>query len=32
MSGAAFNSTAGIDDGSDTPKIYKDVLGHKNGK
>jgi Reverse transcriptase (RNA-dependent DNA polymerase) len=26
----AFNSIAGFDDGSDTPKNYKDVLGHKN--
>jgi hypothetical protein len=27
---AAFNSMAGFDDGSDLPKNYKDVLGHKN--
>jgi hypothetical protein len=30
MLSAAFNSIAGFDDGSDTPKNYKDVLGHKN--
>jgi hypothetical protein len=27
---AAFNSIAGFDDGSDTPKTYKDVLNHNN--
>jgi hypothetical protein len=27
---AAFNYIEGFDDGSDTPKNYKDVLGHKN--
>jgi hypothetical protein len=27
---AAFNSVAGFDDGSDTPKNYKDVLKHKS--
>jgi hypothetical protein len=30
MLSAAFNTIAGFDDGSDTPKNYKDVLGHKN--
>jgi Reverse transcriptase (RNA-dependent DNA polymerase) len=30
MLSVAFNSIAGFDDGSDTPKNYKDVLGHKN--
>jgi hypothetical protein len=30
MLSAAFNSISGFDDGSDTPKNYKDVLGHKN--
>jgi Reverse transcriptase (RNA-dependent DNA polymerase) len=30
MLSAAFNSIAGFDDGSDTPKNYKYVLGHKN--
>jgi Reverse transcriptase (RNA-dependent DNA polymerase) len=30
MLSAAFNSIEGFDDGSDTPKNYKDVLGHKN--
>jgi hypothetical protein len=30
MLNAAFNSVAGFDDGSDTPKDYKDVLKHKN--
>jgi hypothetical protein len=29
---ASFNSVAGFDDGSDTPKAYKDVLKHKNQK
>ena len=29
---SAFNMTAGFDDGSDIPKHYKDVLGHKNQK
>jgi hypothetical protein len=29
MISAAFNSIAGFDDGSNTPKSYKDVLGHK---
>jgi hypothetical protein len=32
MLNAAFNSVAGLDDGSDTPKTYKDVLQHKNQK
>jgi cytochrome b involved in lipid metabolism len=27
---AAFHSVAGFDDGSDTPKTYKEVLKHKN--
>jgi hypothetical protein len=27
---ASFNSVAGFDDGSDTPKAYKEVLKHKN--
>jgi hypothetical protein len=27
---AVFNSVAGFDDSSDTPKNYKDVLKHKN--
>jgi hypothetical protein len=27
-----FNSIASFDDGSDTPKTYKDVLKHKNQK
>jgi hypothetical protein len=27
---AAFNSVSGFDDGSDTPKNYKEVLKHKN--
>jgi hypothetical protein len=30
MLSAAFKSIPGFDDGSDTPKNYKDVLGHKN--
>jgi hypothetical protein len=30
MLSAAFNSIAGFNDVSDTPKNYKDVLGHKN--
>jgi hypothetical protein len=29
---AAFNSVAGVDDGSDTPKTYRDVLKHANQK
>jgi Reverse transcriptase (RNA-dependent DNA polymerase) len=32
MLNAAFNSIAEFDDGSDTPKTYKDVLKHKNKK
>jgi Reverse transcriptase (RNA-dependent DNA polymerase) len=32
MLDAAFNSVAGFDDGSDTPKSYKDVLKHENQK
>jgi hypothetical protein len=27
---AAFNSVAGFDDGSDTPKNYKELVKHKN--
>jgi hypothetical protein len=27
---AAFNSIAGIDDGSNTPKNYKELFKHKN--
>jgi hypothetical protein len=27
---AAFNSVSGFDDGSDTPKNYKEVLKRKN--
>jgi Reverse transcriptase (RNA-dependent DNA polymerase) len=30
MLSAAFNSIAGFDDGSDTPKNYKDALGTRN--
>jgi hypothetical protein len=30
MLSAALNTIAGFDDGSATPKSYKDVLGHKN--
>jgi hypothetical protein len=30
MLNAAFNSVAGFDDGSDTPKTHKDVLQHRN--
>jgi Reverse transcriptase (RNA-dependent DNA polymerase) len=30
MLSVACNTIAGSDDGSDTPKIYKEVLGHKN--
>jgi hypothetical protein len=30
MLSAAFITIAGFDDGSDTPKNYKDVFGHKN--
>jgi hypothetical protein len=30
MLSADFSSIVGFDDGSDTPKNYKDVLGHKN--
>jgi hypothetical protein len=30
MLSATFNAIAGFDDGSDTPKNFKDVLGHKN--
>jgi hypothetical protein len=29
---AAFISVAGFDDGSDTPKTYRDVLKHANQK
>jgi Reverse transcriptase (RNA-dependent DNA polymerase) len=32
MLNAAFNSVAGFDEGSDTPKAYKDVLKHKHQK
>jgi hypothetical protein len=32
MLNAAFNSVAGFDDGSNTPKTYKDVLKHANQK
>jgi hypothetical protein len=30
MLSAAFNSIEAFDDGSNTPKHFKDVLGHKN--
>jgi hypothetical protein len=30
MLSAAFNFIAGVDEGSNTPKTYKDVLGHMN--
>jgi hypothetical protein len=30
MLNAAFNSNAGLDDGSDMPKTYKDVLKLKD--
>jgi hypothetical protein len=32
MLNAAFNSVAGFDNGSDTPKTYRDVLEHANQK